>query len=101
MLHYKTIPNTIPAVEPLQVMEGVIDIVYRWHNQIWVADYKTHMADDATLESLVQEYYDQVNVYQKAVSQALGISPVRGQLIFVRIGRAVEVSAGYGDCEPS
>jgi ATP-dependent helicase/nuclease subunit A len=34
----------VPFVMPLgegQIMEGVIDLIYRLDDQIWIADYKT------------------------------------------------------------
>ena len=37
------------------VMEGVIDVMYRRDQQIWIADYKTHRVDQRSAEQVVQE----------------------------------------------
>ena len=73
------------------VMEGVIDVVYRRDQQVWVADYKTHQVEEDSLEKVVQEYRAQMEIYRRAATSAWGQSPVRAQLIFIRSGLSVEV----------
>ncbi len=80
-----------PPTVPFCVMEGVIDVMYRWRQQIWVADYKTNRVEENTMAQAVHEYRAQMETYRRAAALALGQSPVRVQLIFLRSGRSVEV----------
>ena len=73
------------------VMEGVIDVMYRREQQIWIADYKTHRVEQRSVEQVVQEYRAQMEVYRRAAESALAQGPVRAQLIFLRSGLSVEV----------
>lgn len=79
-----------PEVEP-QVMEGVIDLIYRLDGLVWVADYKTDLVQDDEVTSRVTNYLPQARVYREAVSRGLGLERVGFQFIFLRNGRAVEV----------
>ena len=72
-------------------MEGVIDVMYRRDQQVWIADYKTHRVDQHSAEQVVQESRVQMEIYRRAAESALGQGPVRAQLIFLRSGLSVEV----------
>lgn len=74
---------------PSCVMEGVIDVMYRRDQQIWIADYKTNRVEKHSLAQVVQEYRTQMEIYRRAAESAYG--PVRAQLIFLRSGLSVEV----------
>ncbi len=76
---------------PSCVMEGVIDVMYRRGQQIWIADYKTHQVEEHSLAQVVQEYRAQMEIYRRAATLAWGQGPVRAQLIFLRSGLSVEV----------
>lgn len=84
----------VPFVMPLgegQMMEGVIDLIYRLDGRIWIADYKT---DDVAAEEVptrVDRYRPQVEGYSRAVASSLGLSAVSFQLIFLRPGVAIDV----------
>ena len=73
------------------VMEGIIDIVYRLDDRVWVADYKTDQVSDEELPNRAATYSVQARVYAQAVSQCLGLENVGCKLVFLRSGRAVEV----------
>ena len=73
------------------VMEGVIDVMYRRDQQIWIADYKTRRVEQHSVEQVVREYRAQMEVYRRAAESALARGPVRAQLIFLRSGLSVEV----------
>ena len=73
------------------VMEGVIDVMYRRDQQLWIADYKTHRVELHSVEQVVQEYRAQMEIYRRASESALGQGPVWAQLIFLRSGLSVEV----------
>ena len=76
---------------PAGVMEGVIDVMYRRGEQIWIADYKTHQVTEHALAQVVDEYRAQMEIYRRAATSAWGQGPVRAQLIFLRSGLGVEV----------
>ena len=84
----------------LSVMEGVIDLIYELDGQFWIADYKTDRFigkqenRDAEVRTRAERYRTQLGVYREAVEKALGVSNVRAQVVFLRLGRAVEVRWG-------
>jgi ATP-dependent helicase/nuclease subunit A len=84
----------VPFVMPWgnrQVMEGVIDLIYRLDGALWVADYKTDAisADQAVARS--EQYRTQSEVYKVAVQQSLGVELVRFHCLFLRCAMAVEL----------
>ena len=79
------------ARTPAGVMEGVIDVMYRRGQQVWIADYKTHQVEEHSLDQVVQEYRTQMEIYRRAATLAWGQGPIRAQLIFLRSGLSVEV----------
>lgn len=95
----REVPFAVPWESPgaeaehvgASVMEGVIDVMYRRDQQIWIADYKTHRIEQHSVEQVVQEYRAQMEIYRRAAESALAQGPVRAQLIFLRSGLSVEV----------
>ena len=95
----REVPFAVPWESPgaeaehigASVMEGVIDVMYRRNQQIWIADYKTRRIEQHSVEQVVQEYRAQMEVYRRAAESALAQGPVRAQLIFLRSGLSVEV----------
>jgi ATP-dependent helicase/nuclease subunit A len=74
-----------------QMMDGVIDLIYRLDGWIWIADYKT---DDVTAEEVrarADRYRPQAEIYSRSVEKALGLSSLSFQLIFLRPGIAIDV----------
>ena len=84
----------IPFAMPFgkgQLMDGVIDLIYRLDGWIWIADYKT---DDVTAEEVrarADRYRPQAEIYSRSVEKALGLSSLSFQLIFLRPGIAIDV----------
>jgi ATP-dependent helicase/nuclease subunit A len=74
-----------------QMMEGVIDLIYRLDDRIWIADYKTDdvMAEDARTRASC--YQSQAEIYSRAVASALGLPSLSFQFIFLRPGVAIDV----------
>jgi ATP-dependent helicase/nuclease subunit A len=84
----------VPFVMPLgegQTMEGVIDLIYRFDDRIWIADYKTDTVTAAEVQSRTDHYRSQADIYSRAVTSALGFPSVSFQFIFLRPGVAVDV----------
>jgi ATP-dependent helicase/nuclease subunit A len=74
-----------------QMMEGVIDLIYRLDDRIWIADYKTDdvAAEDAQVRA--DRYRFQAEMYSQAVASSLELSSLSFQFIFLRPGIAIDV----------
>ena len=86
----REVPFIMPWADR-QVMEGVIDLVYRDGDAIWIADYKTDSVTSAQAEERAEQYRTQGEIYMTAVRRALEVEAVRFQCLFVRCGTAVEL----------
>lgn len=85
----------VPLVMPWngQIMEGIIDLIYEKNGLLYLADYKTDKIAEAELSQGLELYRPQAEIYVKAVEQSLGRSPAAFKLIFLRLGKAVELIA--------
>ena len=84
----------VPFVMPVskdQLMEGVIDVIYRLDDRIWIADYKTDDVATADVPARADRYRSQAERYSRAVASALGLSGLSFQFIFLRPGVAENV----------
>jgi ATP-dependent helicase/nuclease subunit A len=84
----------VPFVMPLgegQMMEGVIDLIYRLEDRIWIADYKTDDVSAEDLQTIAGRYRSQADCYSRAVANSLGLPSVAFQFIFLRPGIAIDV----------
>ncbi len=74
-----------------QVMEGVIDVLYRLDGEVWIADYKTDAVTAEQAPAHAERYRTQSEVYKTAVRQSLGVEQVRFHCLFLRCATAVEL----------
>ena len=84
----------VPFVMPLaegQMMDGVIDLIYRLDGWIWIADYKTDQVAAEDVRTRANRYRPQAEIYSRAVEKALGLSSLSFQLIFLRPGISIDV----------
>jgi ATP-dependent helicase/nuclease subunit A len=97
---YKTLQRAtvlgreVPFVMPLgegQIMDGVIDLIYRLDGRIWIADYKTDNVSAEDLQAIADRYRSQADSYSRAVTSALRLPSVSFQFVFLRPGIAVDV----------
>jgi ATP-dependent helicase/nuclease subunit A len=87
----REVPFLMPWNEGRQILEGVIDLLYRLDGELWIADYKTDMIPLDQVPARAEAYREQARLYQAAVAQSLG-EPVSGfEFIFLRHGVAVTV----------
>ena len=86
----REVPFVMPVGEG-QMMEGVIDLVYRLDGQTWIADYKTDDVAAEDLQTIADRYRPQADMYSRAVANSLGLSSLSFQFIFLRPGVAVDV----------
>ncbi len=84
----------VPFVMPMgegQIMEGVIDLIYRLEGRIWIADYKTDDVTAEEAETRAGRYRSQAEIYSRAVATFIGLSSPSFQFIFLRPGIAIDV----------
>ncbi|TMQ27142.1 MAG: hypothetical protein E6K65_14440 [Nitrospirae bacterium] len=84
----------VPFVMPLeegQMMEGVIDLIYRLDDRIWIADYKTDDVAAEDVQARADRYRSQADSYSRAVTSSLGLPSVSFQFVFLRPGIAIDV----------
>lgn len=74
-----------------QVMEGVIDVMYRLDETIWIADYKTDAVRPEQAPARAERYRAQSEVYKAVAKRSLGIEEVRFHCLFLRCAIAVEL----------
>jgi ATP-dependent helicase/nuclease subunit A len=86
----REVPFVMPWGEH-QVMEGVIDLIYRLGGSLWIADYKTDTVTSAQAQHRAERYWTQSDVYKTAVKRSLGIADVRFECLFLRSGTAIEL----------
>ncbi len=85
----REIPFLMPWGER-QVMEGVIDVLYRLDGGLWIADYKTDSVTSEEAPARAEGYREQGRAYKAAVSHSLG-EPVRFHCLFLRCATGVEL----------
>ncbi|MBN4054350.1 UvrD-helicase domain-containing protein [Nitrospira defluvii] len=90
----KIVGREMPFLMPWedQVMEGVIDLVYEKEGQLFIADYKTDRIQKEDLTRAAEKYRHQVEIYPKAVGQALQRPVAAMCFIFLRIGETVTIT---------
>ncbi|MEK6585603.1 MAG: PD-(D/E)XK nuclease family protein, partial [Nitrospirota bacterium] len=86
----REVPFVIPWGDR-QVMEGVIDLLYRLDGELWVADYKTDAISADQAAARAEQYRTQGEVYKSAIRQSLGYDSVRFHCLFLRCATAVEL----------
>ena len=74
-----------------RIMEGIIDLIYEKNGLLYLADYKTDKIARTELNQRAERYRPQAEIYLKATEQSLGRSPAAFKLIFLRLGKAVEL----------
>jgi len=83
-------PFVMPWKEQ-QIMEGVIDLIYRLDGKTWIADYKTDQITESEARARARRYSQQATIYREAATRCLGIPEVSFQFLFLRAGVSVEV----------
>jgi ATP-dependent helicase/nuclease subunit A len=84
----------VPLIMPWgerQVMEGVIDLIYRLDGELWIVDYKTDTISADQAAARAEQYRTQSEVYKTAARQSLGVDLVRFHCLFLRCATAVEL----------
>ena len=79
--------NVGPGPGRGDVIEGVIDLVFREGDRWVVADYKTDSGDDPDFEDRVGQYRAQVDLYSECWEQLTGEEVAERVLVFTSQGR--------------
>ena len=92
----RELPLLVPAGghDPaVSVILGVADLVYRRNGRVVVADYKTDaLRDDAEIAARAEHYRPQLDLYARAVGQALDVAePPVAEIWFLSADRIVEL----------
>jgi ATP-dependent helicase/nuclease subunit A len=74
-----------------QVMQGVIDVMYRLDETIWIADYKTDAVRPDQAPTRAERYRTQSEVYKAVAKRSLGIEAVHFHCLFLRCATGVEL----------
>ncbi len=85
----REVPFIMPW-EDQQVMEGVMDVLYRFDGDLWIADYKTDVVSPDQAAATAEQYRVQGEVYKTAVKRGMEGAP-RFHCLFLRCGVAVEL----------
>jgi len=83
------VPFIVPWNDGEQIMEGVIDLLYRLDGHLWIVDYKTDRLERDEVGQRAEVYREQATVYTKAIAQSLGQTIAGFQFVFLRHGLAV------------
>ena len=86
----REVPFAISWAEGKQVMEGVVDLLFRLDGKVLIADYKTDRGDADEAADRATAYEIQARAYREAVARCLGLQEVGFKFIFVRTGEVVE-----------
>jgi ATP-dependent helicase/nuclease subunit A len=88
----REVPFLMPWANGTQILEGVIDVVYRLDGRLWIADYKTDMIAADQLAARAEHYGEQARLYVEAVRSCLR-EPVGGfEFMFLRHGVSISLS---------
>jgi ATP-dependent helicase/nuclease subunit A len=85
----REVPFIVPWTDGKQIMEGVIDLLYRLDGHLWIADYKTDRLERDEVGQRAEVYREQATVYSEAIARSLGQTIAGFQFVFLRHGLAV------------
>ncbi|MBI5039599.1 MAG: PD-(D/E)XK nuclease family protein, partial [Nitrospirae bacterium] len=90
------IGREVPFVIPWggQVMNGVIDLIYREGERLYIADYKTDKISEGDVAEKIKGYALSGKIYMEAVRRSLRQEVSGFKLIFLRLGRAINLTTG-------
>ena len=85
----REVPFTIPWEG--QVMDGVIDLIFKDGDSIYVADYKTDNISEKDIENKIKDYTLSGKIYMEAVRRCLREKAAGFKLIFLRPGKSIDI----------
>lgn len=86
----REVPFTMPGAQG-QIVHGVMDIIYRLDDRIWIGDYKTDAVTAKNAQERAERYRIQMTLYKTAAQASLQLSQVSAEVLFLRCGIGVEL----------
>ncbi|MDP3090383.1 MAG: UvrD-helicase domain-containing protein [Nitrospira sp.] len=74
-----------------QIVHGMMDVIYRLDDRIWIGDYKTDQVTAQNMPERAERYRSQMTLYKAAAQKSLGVSAISAQLLFLRCGVGYEL----------
>jgi ATP-dependent helicase/nuclease subunit A len=74
-----------------RIVQGVMDVIYRLDDRIWIGDYKTDAVTVTEAPERAERYRAQMTLYKTAARKSLQLSQVSAQVLFLRCGVGVEL----------
>ena len=74
-----------------QIVHGMMDVIYRLDDRIWIGDYKTDQVMAQDVPERAERYRSQLTLYKAAAQKSLGVSAISAQLLFLRCGVGYEL----------
>lgn len=75
------------------MVQGIIDLYYiNQKNEIVLVDYKTDYVEKGKENTLVEKYEKQLELYQKALEEALNKKVDKKYIYSVYLGKEIEMS---------
>ena len=86
----REVPLLIPWDDG-QIMEGVIDLIYEKDELLYLADYKSDRVRKKDFRDVAQTYHHQAKIYSTAAKRSLRRDVAAFNLIFLRLGEAIQI----------
>lgn len=86
----REVPFAMPG-EDGRIVHGVMDVVYRLDDRIWIGDYKTDTVTAKNAQERAERYRIQMALYKTAAQKSLRLSQIFAQVLFLRCGISVEL----------
>ena len=76
------------------LVQGIIDLYYIDQNgKLVLIDYKTDYVENGSEEELLTKYKEQLNIYSRALEQALGEKPYKTYIYSTYLNKAIEAKS--------
>lgn len=74
------------------LLQGVLDLLAEFENEVWIVDYKTDYVKDfdAQYSELKQRYYVQMKYYSKAIAALYPTKPLKCRVYFLKVQRYID-----------
>jgi ATP-dependent helicase/nuclease subunit A len=82
----REVPFLMPWDCQEQTMSGTIDLLYRLDGRVWIADYKTDVMEAHDVQSRLDRYRQQAEIYKAAIARSVRLGAPSFQFIFLRPG---------------
>jgi ATP-dependent helicase/nuclease subunit A len=86
----REVPFTMSGADG-QIVHGVMDVIYRLDDRIWIGDYKTDTVTAKDAQERAERYRIQMTLYKTAAQKSLQLPTISAQVLFLRCGIAIEL----------